>query len=165
MTHPPSPTIRRLGPGDDALLARLATEGPDFDLEGRDTPGAPLAPDVAARYLANPAVLHWVALAAADGADGDEPVGTLFCLHLPLPSGDGEEVLLHEIGVRRAWRRRGVGRALLAALTAWMRDHAVPEVWVLADNPIATDFYAACGFAVADEQPTYLTRRLATPAE
>lgn len=141
---PPTPSTRRLGPGDEALLALLATEGPDFD--------------VATRYLANPAVLHWVAF---DGEHGDNPVGTLFCLHLPLPSGDGEEVLLHEIGVRRAWRRRGVGRALLAALTAWMRDHAVPEVWVLADNPEATDFYAACGFAVAADQPTYLTRRLA----
>jgi len=157
---PPLPTIRRLGPGDDALLARLATEGTDFDLDGRGEPEEPLAPAVAARYLANPAVLHWVAFA---GDDGDEPVGTLFCLHLPLPSGDGEEVLLHEIGVRRAWRRRGVGRALLAALTRWMRDHAVPEVWVLADNPAAADFYAACGFAVAADQPTYLTRRLATP--
>ncbi len=155
---PPPPIIRRLGPGDDALLARLATEGPDFDIEGRDEPEEPLAPAAATRYLANPAVLHWVAF---DGEHGDNPVGTLFCLHLPLPSGDGEEVLLHEIGVRRAWRRRGVGRALLAALTAWMRDHAVPEVWVLADNPEATDFYAACGFAVAADQPTYLTRRLA----
>ncbi len=153
----PPPIIRRLGPGDDALLARLATEGPDFDLEGRDEPEAPLAPALAARYLANPAVLHWVAFA------GDEPIGTLFCLHLPLPSGDGEEVLLHKIGVRRAWRRRGVGRALLAALTRWMRESAVPEVWVLADNPAATDFYAACGFAVAADQPTYLTRRLAAP--
>ncbi len=160
---PPPPTIRRLGPGDDALLAllaRLATEGPDFDLEGRDEPEEPLAPAAAVRYLANPAVLHWVAF---DRAGGDEPVGTLFCLHLPLPSGDGEEVLLHEIGVRRAWRRRGVGRALLATLTAWMRDHAVPEVWVLADNPAATAFYAACGFAVESEQPTYLTRRLTAP--
>jgi GNAT superfamily N-acetyltransferase len=153
----PTPTVCRLGPGDDALLARLATEGPDFDLEGRDEPETPLTPAASARFLANPAVLYWVAF------DGDEPVGLLFCLHLPMPSGDGEEVLLHEIGVRRAWRRRGIGRALLAALTRWMREAAVPEVWVLADNPGATAFYTACGFVLEDDQPTYLTRRRAAP--
>lgn len=158
---PPQLTIRRLGPGDDAILARLATEGPDFDVAGRAAPETPLTPARSARFLANPAVLQWVAFA---GDNGDEPVGMLFCLHLPLPSGDGEEVLLHEIGVRQEWRRRGVGRALMAALTAWMRAATVPEVWVLADNPTATRFYAACGFAVEDEQPTYLTRRLALPS-
>ena len=157
MPPPPAPRIRRLGPGDDALLARLATEGPDFDIDGRGEPEEPLAPALSARYLANPAVLHWIAL------DGENPVGTLYCLQIPLGAGDGEEVLLYAIGVRRAWRRRGVGRALLAALTAWMGDNAIPEVWVLADNPEATAFYAACGFTIADEQPTYLTRRRASP--
>jgi hypothetical protein len=28
----------------------------------------------------------------------------------------------------------------------WMEDGDVPEVWVLADNPGAEAFYAACGF-------------------
>ena len=146
--------IRRLAPGDEAILALLAVEDADFDLDVRGVPGEPLSPQRARAYLANPAVLSWVAV------DGETIVGHLQCLHLPLRHGDGEELLLYEIGVRSAWRRRGAGRALLAEMEAWMRAHHVPEVWVLGDNQGAVDFYRACEFAIEDEQPVYLTRRL-----
>jgi hypothetical protein len=33
----------------------------------------------------------------------------------------------------------------------WMREEGVPEVWVLADNPGAEAFYAACGFVPGGE--------------
>jgi N-acetylglutamate synthase-like GNAT family acetyltransferase len=85
-------------------------------------------------------VLHWVA-----ERDGDV-VGELLCHVLPLPFGAGRELLLYSIGVREGERRRGVGAALVAAMTAWMREAGVPEAWVLADNPGAEAFYAACGF-------------------
>jgi GNAT superfamily N-acetyltransferase len=169
--------IRRLGPGDEAVLAALAQDNALFDVDGRSESETPLAPEQAAEYLANPAVLHWVAFArgdtpvgdtpVGDTPVGDTPVGDLFCLVVPLSSGIGREVLLYEMGVHTAWRRQGVGRALMNQLDAWMREHGVPDVWVLADNDDAAAFYHACGFAPDPDaaetetgQPLYLVRTL-----
>lgn len=142
--------IARLGPGDEPTLALLAAEDADFDLEGRGGVQRPLSAEAARRYLENPAVLHWVALV------GDAVVGFLYCLVVPLRSGDGQELLLYEIGVRSAWRRRGVGGALLEQMETWMRAHDTQNVWVLADNPGAVAFYQHDGFAAGDDQPTYM---------
>jgi ribosomal protein S18 acetylase RimI-like enzyme len=150
-------TVRRLGPGDEAVLALLAREDQDFDLDGRLEPRTPLDAERARRYLANPAVLHWVAERRG------EVLGGLSCLLVPLRSDAGEELLLYEIGVRRAWRRHGVGRALLDGMEHWMREHQVAEVWVLADNPGAVEFYRECGFTVEAPQPVYLMRDLSRP--
>jgi ribosomal protein S18 acetylase RimI-like enzyme len=133
-------TIRRLGPGDEPVLALLAREAPEFDIAGRIAPEEPLPPGEAAAYLADPAVLHWVA--EEDG----RIVGELLCHLLRLPSRDGLELLLYSIGVRASHRRRGVGRALVEEMLRGMRAEGVREVWVLADNPGAEEFYAACGF-------------------
>jgi ribosomal protein S18 acetylase RimI-like enzyme len=149
-----SVSIRRLGPGDESILARLALEDRDFDLDGRGEPLQPLEPGLARNYLANPAVLHWIA--SQDG----ELVGFLYCMLLPLRSGAGRELLLYEIGVRSAWRRRGTGRALLDHMEDWMRTNAIGEVWVCADNPVAVDFYRGCGFDAEGDQPIYMTREL-----
>lgn len=132
--------IRRLGPGDESLLALIAEEAPDFDLAGRSSPDTPLSPEDAAAYLADSAVLHWVA------EDGGRVLGELLCHHLRLPSNAGRELFLYSIGVRSAERRRGIGRALVDEMLRWMRDEGVPSVWVLADNPGAEEFYGACGF-------------------
>ncbi len=91
---------------------------------------------------------------------GQQLVGLLSCLLLPLRHGDPHEMLLYEIGVHRQWRRQGIGRALLAAMEQWMLLHGVREVWVLGDNAGAVAFYRACGFTVAADQPVYLTRTL-----
>lgn len=37
-------------------------------------------------------------------------------------------------------------------MRTWMEEQGVPEAWVLADNPGAQLFYAACGFARDEEQ-------------
>jgi ribosomal protein S18 acetylase RimI-like enzyme len=145
-------SIRRLCPGDEAVLALLAAEDSDFDLEGRGGLSVPLAPIAAQRFLANAAVVFWTA------TESSEITGFLYCLHLPLRSGQGQELLLYEIGVRSAWRRRGVGRALLATMDNWMAANGIAEVWVCADNDIAVDFYRASGFRAPDPQPVYMTR-------
>ncbi len=147
-------SVRRLGPGDEATLNRLAAEDADFDLEERGEAQPPPDLEVARRYLANPAVLHWVAF------EEDAPVGSLHCIVLPLDTGSGSELLLYDIGVHHLWRKRGIGRLLLAAMEAWMYEHHVTEVWVLADNSAAVDFYRACGFAADEDQPVYMIRRL-----
>lgn len=149
-------SVRRLRPGDEALLAALAGEADDFDLASASAPEDPLSDAGAAAYLADPAVLHWVA------EDGGHLVGELLCHVLRLPSGKGRELLLYAIGVRSAYRRRGVGTALVREMLGWARREGVEEVWVVADNPGAEAFYAACGFAPGDEgkHAVYLQRHV-----
>jgi len=154
-----SVAIKRLGPGDEATLELLSREDADFDLEERSKALPALKPSMATRYLANPAVLHWVA--SQDGV----VTGFLYCVHLLLRSHPGHELLLYEIGVRKAYRRRGVGRALLDHMERWMQKSEVSEVWVCADNRVAVDFYRGCGFASEEPQPVYLTRSVEPPSK
>ncbi|MDQ1681167.1 MAG: hypothetical protein QOI42_2026 [Frankiaceae bacterium] len=144
-------TIRRLGPGDEAVLAHLARHDPDFDIDRRP-PAEPLQPlpdAEATAYLADPTVLFWVAEAAG------EVLGFLSCIVMLYRAQPGRELMLYEIGVRRDARRRGLGRALVDAMTQWMRSNGVPEVWLGADNSGAEQFYLACGF-VYDTPAAYM---------
>ena len=150
------PAIKQLGPGDEAILELLAKEDADFDLEGRGGPLQPLDSVAAQKFLSNPNVLFWVT------PEADTILGFLYCLLVPLRSGAGSELLLYEIGVRSACRKQGVGRALLTHMEDWMRKNEVGEVWVLADNAVAVEFYRGCGFKVEDEQPVYMTRAVRT---
>jgi ribosomal protein S18 acetylase RimI-like enzyme len=143
-----------LGPDDVAILEHLAVNDPDFDLDGQGEPLEPLSPSAARRFLADPAVLFWVA--RQDG----EVAGFLYCLLVPLRSSEEQELLLYEIGVRRECRRRGVGRLLLDHMEGWMRTNGVGEVWVFADNQVAVNFYRSREFAVAESQPVYMTHRV-----
>ena len=138
-------TVRRLAPGDEPLVALIAEEASDFDLAGQSSPETPLPAADAAAYLADPAVLHWVA--EEDG----RVIGELLCHVLRMPSRHARELLLYSIGVRAGERRRGVGGALVEEMLRWMREEGVPEVWVLADNAGAEAFYAACGFELGGE--------------
>jgi predicted N-acetyltransferase YhbS len=149
--------IRRLGPGDEDALALIARDADDFDLSGASQPTSPLQAPEAAAYLADPAVLHWVA------EDGGRVVGELLCHILRLPQGAGRELLLYSIGVRSAHRRRGIGTALVREMLAQARADGIEEVWVLAGNPGAESFYAACGFRHTGEgdRAVYLQRHVA----
>lgn len=132
--------VRRLGAGDEHVLALLAEQAPEFDLAGRTSPECPLSASDAAAYLADPGVLHWVA------EENGRVIGELLCHVLRMPSRHARELLLYSIGVRASDRRRGVGTALVEEMLRWMESAGVPEVWVLADNPGAEAFYAARGF-------------------
>ena len=133
--------IRRLDENDVPVLAMLAAEDGDFDIDGRGEPTEAPHPERALDYLANPSVLFWVSQI------GDVITGFLQCLVLPIRTGRGREVLVYEIGVRKAYRRQGTGRALIIHLESWMRTHDIDEMWVAADNPGAERFYKACGYA------------------
>ena len=139
-------SVRLLGPGDEPVLRLLSEQEGAFDIEGRGEPSTPPEPADAAAYLADPAVLHWVA--ELDG----EVVGFNLCYVLRRRSETPRELLLFEIGVRHDARRRGAGRALIAAMRDWMERERIAETWVLADNPGAIAFYAACGFVRDPEQ-------------
>ncbi|MEX2646507.1 MAG: GNAT family N-acetyltransferase [Gaiellaceae bacterium] len=142
--------IRLLGPGDEAVLALLAAEDPDFDVPGGSVPREP-TPEPAA-YLADPGVLHWVA--EEDG----RVVGFLLAYVQRRRAGDATQLMLYEIGVREAFRRRGVGRLLVGAMREWMEAHGVRTAWVLA-TPEAEAFYVACGFT-PDVVPVQMTLSL-----
>ena len=117
-------SFKLLGPNDAPILELLALSDQAFDLDGRGSPLEPLSPAAAQRFLADPAVLFWIA------RDEDELAGFLYCLLVPLRSSDEHELLLYEIGVRSEWRRKRVGRLLHDHMEGWMRTNGVGEVWV-----------------------------------
>ena len=143
-------TIKRLKPGDETILEFLALHDSDFDLDDRGEPSQPLEPEMAKQFLENPGVFCWVAV------DDGEVIGFLQCNSLSLRSGKGLELLLYEIGVHHAWRRRGIGRALLDQMERWMRENDIDTVWVLADNQGAVEFYRSSSFEIETPQPTYM---------
>ena len=143
--------IRRLGPGDEAVLAVLAADEADFDLEERSGPRAHAAGADASAYLGDPNVLHWVA--EEDGV----VLGHLLAYLERRRAAPARQLLLYEIGVREAHRRRGIGTALVGAMRDWMAEHDVAEAWVPADSGEAEAFYAACGFVRDEVQPVQMT--------
>jgi GNAT superfamily N-acetyltransferase len=143
-----------LGPGDEAVLEQLAADEPEFDVAGRSEPAEPVSRADTAAYLADPAVLHWVA------EDDDLVVGDLLCYVERRSTERPRDLLLYEIGVREGYRRRGIGTRLLEAMRKWMEDESVEEVWVLADNSEAEKFYASFGFERDDEQPVQMSLSL-----
>jgi ribosomal protein S18 acetylase RimI-like enzyme len=147
-------SIKRLGAGDEAILEFLALHDAEFDLEDRGTPQQPLELEKAKRFLENPDVLLWAAF------DDAAVIGFLQCNMIHLRSNQAHELLLYEIGVHRALRRRGIGRALLNQMETWMRENSVDVVWVLADNQEAVEFYRSSNFEIEDPQPRYMLREL-----
>src|SRR5205823_9701834 len=88
---------------------------------------------------------------------------SLLCLVERRRCGDARQLLLYDIGVRATHRRRGIGRRLVGAMDAWMAEHAVAEVWVLAD-PEAEAFYRAGGFRPDDAPSIPMSRRREPPS-
>lgn len=146
--------IRRLGPDDAAALVQVAHDETDFTGE---PPSPPLTPDAARAYLSDPGVWHW----HAEDAGGD-PVGFLLAYVHRRRHGEPLDVMFEEIGVRRAWRRQGVGRALVDALHTQMRERGIGSVWVAADSEEARAFYEACGYELDDLQGVILSRAVQT---
>src|SRR5262249_10031247 len=154
----PPVVIRRLGPPAASVLTLLAREDADFDLEGQGRTETPLAPRGASAFLADPDLLTWVALA------GQEVVGFVFCHVLRMRKEPARELLLYEIGVRSAWRRRGVGRRLIAAMVDWMRTEGIVTAWVLAGPSGAARFHGACGFSTGSGPAVSLELHLESTA-
>ncbi|MFF0199360.1 GNAT family N-acetyltransferase [Streptomyces sp. NPDC005017] len=108
-------------------------------------------PEWAERFLA--AGGHHLFLAY----EGAEPVGFVSGVETVHPD-KGAEMLLYELGVDEAHRRRGVGRALVERLTALARELGCYGQWVLVDtgNDVALAAYRSAG-GVTDGGCTVLT--------
>jgi ribosomal protein S18 acetylase RimI-like enzyme len=144
--------VRRLELNDIVVLHELARDAEEFDVEGRTDSVAPLDEESARTYLSNPDVLHWVA------DEGSRVDGFLLCYVQYKWHAPSRELMLYEIGVRQSTRGKGIGRQLIEAMEEWMTENQIADVWVLADNPGAESFYAACGFERDEEQAVMMSK-------
>jgi ribosomal protein S18 acetylase RimI-like enzyme len=128
--------IDRLGVGDEDRVERA---GHLFD----DAP----RPDATQRFLADPH--HHLFIATVD----DDPAGFVSGVELIHPD-KGTEMFLYELGVDEAFRRRGIGTALVRELAELARARRCYGMWVLtdADNTAALATYRAAGATRAGGQ-------------
>lgn len=94
-------------------------------------------------------------LAAADG----EPRGFQTAHRLQRPDRRGADVLIDDVAVTTAHRRRGIGARLIGAVTAWAQEVGADEVWALTDrgNAPAMALYAATGGSEDDSDTVMFT--------
>jgi ribosomal protein S18 acetylase RimI-like enzyme len=126
--------IKRLRPGDEDVVVRLGEE-------------RPISLPAAERLLADPAVRYIVAV-----EDG-EPVGHVFGYVLNRRRLPERSFFVYDVGVDERYRRRGIGRALMAAAEAEARAAGCAEGFVLtfSGNDAAMALYTAAGGVRADE--------------
>jgi ribosomal protein S18 acetylase RimI-like enzyme len=100
----------------------------------------PARPDWSQRFVSAPG--HHLLVAYQDGV----PVGLVTGVELTHPDKD-TEMFLYELGVDEAYQRRGIGRALVAALAGLARQRDCYGMWVLTepDNAAAQATYRAAG--------------------
>jgi ribosomal protein S18 acetylase RimI-like enzyme len=118
--------VRRLGPGDEPVVERLATRGP---------------PQRAEELLADERTLFLVAF------EDTEPIGFVLAYELIRRHGLRSQVLVYEVEVDERHRRGGIGTALMHELERLARARGAREGWVLTDgtNAPAMAFYEAVG--------------------
>jgi aminoglycoside 3-N-acetyltransferase I len=116
-------SIRPLGPDDGDVVARLATRTPRTAL------------------LTDPHTIFLVAF------DGDEPAGFVLGYELPRRHGLESMLLIYELEVKPAYRRRGIATALLVELERLARERSIGESFVLTepDNDPANALYGSLG--------------------
>lgn len=134
-----------LGPDDSAILDNVAEDVFDFDVRA----------DSVSAFLADPNSLLAVAL------DGDTVVGmtsALLYVHPDKPL----QMFINEVGVAAPWRRRGVGKALVARMLDEARSRGCAEAWIATEtsNDAARALYVASGGREEDEQAVVYTWRL-----
>ena len=128
--------IRILGPGDEAVLLRVA---PDvFD----DAVDAALS----AEFLHD--ARHHIAVAV----DDDVVIGFASALHYIHPDKP-PELWINEVGVAPTHRNQGVGKQLLHVLFGVGRERGCDTAWVLTErsNPVAMRLYTSVGGAEAPD--------------
>ncbi|MEI9404493.1 GNAT family N-acetyltransferase [Mesorhizobium argentiipisi] len=105
--------IRRLHPGDDAVVMRVAEEV--FD--------EPVRPDRLAAYLNSPG--HFMIVAMVDGI----VVGQCAAVIHRHPD-KMSELYIDEVGVAPPFQRKGIAQKMLDAMFEIGRAHGCEEAWV-----------------------------------
>lgn len=126
----PEVAVLVVGPATASLLDRVDDDVFDH----------PVRRDLLMEFLASPANVLVVAVAA--GAVIGMATGLAY-VHPDKPLA----LFINEVGVSARFRRRGIGRRLIAALLAWGRARGCAEAWVAteAGNAPARGLYAATG--------------------
>lgn len=128
--------IRRLGPAEAAIgvEAIRLLKAPD----GYPVPSM----DSVSRLLSRPQNVFVVAI-----GDEEEPVGYIVAYLLDRIDRDQKMMCFYEIGVGESYRRRGVGKQLIAKLKAICREADVMKMWVPTSrsNVAATRLYESTG--------------------
>jgi ribosomal protein S18 acetylase RimI-like enzyme len=139
----PAPTIRFLGPADAEVLANVAPEVFDNEVNPRWT----------AEFLADPR--HHIAVALA----GEQVVGMATAVHYLHPD-KAPELWINEVGVAPSFRNQGIGKQLIAMLLSRGRALGCTEAWLGTEesNTAARRLYAAVGGA--EESMVYVTFEL-----
>jgi ribosomal protein S18 acetylase RimI-like enzyme len=121
-------TIRRLGPGDEQVVERLAEQAP---------------PERASELLADERTIFLVAF---DG-DEPEPAGFVLAYELLRRHGDPSRLFVYEVGVAPTARRRGVATELLRELRRIASERGIRHGFVLTNeaNEAAMELYRSLG--------------------
>jgi ribosomal protein S18 acetylase RimI-like enzyme len=137
--------FRILGPDDEAVLARVAPEVFDHDVDAA----------LSREFLRDPR--HHLAVALEEGT----VVGFASAVHYVHPDKP-VELWINEVGVAPSHQRQGIGRRLLETIFAHGRSLGCREAWVLtspANGPAIRLYEAAGGTDMADP-PVMFTFRL-----
>lgn len=129
-----SPTTRIAAPSDAAAISGLLF---DFNREA-------LSPEELGQRMEQAQGLETIFLGELDGT----LAGLLVLRTVPTVSAAQDWAEITELYVQPAFRRKGVGRALIEAALAYARHRGCTEVHLLVDpqNTPAISFYKAVGF-------------------
>jgi len=120
---PEQTTVRRLGPGDEDVVRKLAEREPQVGL------------------LADEATIFLAAF------DGTEPIGFVFGYELPRRHGAPSILFIYELEVDAAFRRQGIATRLMTELEQIARSRGIADGFVLTepDNAAANTLYESLG--------------------
>jgi ribosomal protein S18 acetylase RimI-like enzyme len=118
--------IRRLGPGDEHVVERLAEQAP---------------PERASELLADERTVFLVAF------EESEPIGFVLAYELLRRHGEPSRLFVYEVGVEPRARRRGVATELLRELRRIARARGIRHGFVLTNesNEPAMELYRSLG--------------------
>ena len=118
-----------------ADVDRIAAAEPLFDY--------PVRAQWARRFVGDGSHHHCLAYPDPEGPDRDRAVGFVSGVEITHPD-KGTEMMLYELAVDEAYRRRGFGTALIEALAGRARDRGCYGMFVLVDtdNAAALATYA-----------------------
>jgi ribosomal protein S18 acetylase RimI-like enzyme len=144
----PGYILRPFAPGDQPAARRLIQEGLGEHFGFIDETLNPDIDDIAANYLR-----RGHAFLVAEDRAGLIGTGALMFL-------DAQTAQMVRVSVSRAWRRRGVGRAIVAALVEIARQRGVRRIQVETNNDWddAIGLYRRHGFAeyARDDESVYM---------
>lgn len=138
---PPPITIRRLRPGDDAVLTYLATHNADFGSIDERGPLEPLGQAETMAFLADDRTATLVAFS------GEEPVGFCYVNEMYRRHSALRHLCIYELAVSDRFRGQGIGNALIEAVA----DHALAQgitrgfVVASASDAAAAELYGSSG--------------------